>query len=977
MARKHDSHRLMTRRIHEILLVSSPYELYLMEEEGLLADRISDEYALLSLTNAPAITRVSTADEALEAVKHRAFDLVITGTRVGKEFNAFDMLRNIKSKHPGLPTALITSETWRLTQLAKRRESGCVDRLFYWHGDTRLFLAIIKSFEDFINAEHDCLKGQVRVIILVEDSPHFYSAYLPLIYTEILGQTRSLISEGTSDEEKLLRMTSRPKILMAESYEEAEILYNKYRLNVLGVISDIRFPRLGRLDAEAGFAFTSLVKADNPDVPVLLQSQDAGNAARAGSLGASFADKNSPHLLHNLRTFILTYFGFGDFIFKTPDGVEVARSHSLREMEDVLATAPEDSIEYHAKRNHFSNWLFARGEFELAAKLKPMQFSDFPSIENLRQTLRQGLRNTRLAKRKGMIARFSERDFDPTTPFIRFGEGSIGGKGRGIAFMSRLLSQPDSIRILGGQRILVPQTAAIATDLFDRFLDRNRLHRTAVEAHDDNAIARAFLDGQFESRLADDLAAFLKRQTFPLAIRSSSLSEDSLSQPFAGLYTTYFIPNNHPDFEERLRAFTNAIKLVYASTFFSDPKAYMEANGIAIEREKMAVLIQQVVGKRHGNHFYPDLAGVAQSYNFFPVGYLKPEDGVAELVMGLGTMAVRGGNALRFSPKHPGIMPQFARARDVVARAQREFHALDLTSAKNPLFVDEGVTLATLDLNAAEEHGVLGKLAGVYSDEDDIIYDGLARAGRRVLTFKKIMEDGAFPLPKMLAKLLEIGSGGMGCSVEIEFAANLAHESEQPSFSFLQIRPLVSGEGAEDVHVAGIDRGECAITSNRAMGNGTFDGITSLIYLKPETFDPQRTAEIAKEIGRVNAAMVVRGENYILLGFGRWGTVNPRLGVPVAYAQVSHAKVMGEISTPEMDVEPSQGTHFFHNIASSHIGYLSIDVARGEDFVDWMWLVEQPSEMETEFIRHIKLSQPIITKIDGKSGRGVILKPKS
>lgn len=971
----HESRRLMSRRVHEILLVSSLYDLYLMEEEGLLADRISDEYALLHLTSAPAITRVSTVDEALDAVRNRHFDIVISGTRVGKKTNPFDMSRRIKEIDPELAIALITSENWQLPALSKRRLGGDIDKIFYWHGDTRLFLAIIKSFEDRWNAEHDCLEEQVRLVILVEDSPHFYSAYLPLIYTEILEQTRALIAEGTSDEEKILRMASRPKILMAESYEEAMGLYNKYRSNVLGIVSDIRFPRAGILDPEAGFFFTGFVKNDNADIPVLLQSQDRGNEHRAEALGASFVDKNSPHLLHTLRNFILTYFGFGDFVFREPSGKEVGCAHNLKEMESLLAYMPDESIEYHSARNHFSNWFFARGEFELASKLKPMQFSDFKSTSELRHTLRHGLIATLTAKKKAQIARFSEQDFDPTMPFIRFGDGSIGGKGRGIAFMARLLAEPDAANRFNGSRVFVPQTAAIATGVFDNFMDRNRLHKIAIESNDDNRTAAAFLNGRFDPKIESELAAFLKRLKEPLAIRSSSLSEDSLSQPFAGLYTTYFIPNNDADFDARLNALLNAVKLVYASTFFANPKSYMEANGIAIEGEKMAVLIQQVVGQRHGNFFYPDMAGVAQSYNFFPVSYLKPEDGVAELVMGLGTMAVRGGSSLRFSPKFPNIMPQFSTARDIVAHSQREFHALNLASSKNPIFMDEGVTLSTLGIELAEEHGVLANFGGVYSPEDTLVYEGLGRPGRRVVTFKRVIDGSLFPLPVILSNILDLGSRGMGCAVEIEFAANLAKGNEASRFSFLQIRPLVSGEMADDVSIEGIERGSCILVTHRAMGNGVFEGIRNLIYIKPECFDTSRTSEIAAEIGRFNSELVSRGDNYILLGFGRWGTVNPRLGVPVTYAQLSHAKVIGEIATAEMDVEPSQGTHFFHNIASSRIGYLSVDEKSENDFIDWEWLNRQPAVAETQFVRLLRFDSPAVARIDGHSGRGLILKP--
>ena len=965
----------MAKRIHEVLFVASPYDLYTMEEEGLLVDRISDEYALFHLTNAPVITQVSTAEEALQALDQAHFDLVITGLRVGKGTNVFEMARQIKSKHPTMPVVLLTSETGRLASLTKRREPGGIDKIFLWHGDTRLFLAIIKSLEDRLNAPHDCLEEQVRVIILVEDSPHFYSTYLPLIYTEILEQTRSLIAEGTSDEEKFLRMTSRPKILMAETFEEAVDLYNQYRTNVLGVVADIRFPFAGRLDPNAGFAFTEMIKSDNPDVPVLLQSRDVEKAERVRKLGAEFADKNSPHLLLNLRSFILEHFGFGDFVFRTKDGQEVGRARNLLEMEKVLADVPNESIEYHGGRNHFSNWLFARGEFDLAAKLRPLSLADFSSIDEVRQTLIRGLAATRRVKRMAYIARFSEREFDISTPFVRIGEGSIGGKGRGIAFMSKMLSDPAVAKRFDGQQIFVPHTAAIGTDIFDHFLDRNRLHKVAMEETDNEVIGKKFVEAELGPKVVGELAAFLKRVDGPLAIRSSSLYEDSISQPFAGLYATYMIPNNHPDFDKRLRQFARAIKMVYASTFFSNPKAYMESNNIAVESEKMAVIVQRVVGRKHGDYFCPDLAGVAQSYNFFPVGYLRPEDGVAQLVMGLGTLAVRGAQALRFSPKHPTILPQFGRPEDWLTHTQREFRAVDLTSRVDIMPTDETFTLATLDLASAEEYGFLAKLGGVYSPDDEVIYEGMHREGQRVLTFKRALDGTFFPIPKIIAEMLELGSTSMGCPVEIEFACNLAEGNEPATFAFLQIRPLVTGEEAEEVSVAGIGRDSCVATTHRALGNGVFDGITNIVYVKPKPFELSKTSEIAQEIGRINQEMVAKGETYILLGFGRWGTINPQLGIPVAYSQVSHAKVIGEISTPELDVEPSQGTHFFHNIASCRIGYLSIDVTGEEDFIDWKWLEKQPAAMELTHVKLIKTSDPIVTRIDGRTGRGAILKP--
>lgn len=968
--------KFMLKRISQVLLISSAYDLYIMEEEGLITDRISDDYSILHLTNAPTITQVSTAEEAIKMVEDGGFDLVVTGMRVGKEMNVFDMVSKIKKLKPKLPIALLTSETGRLAAPTKKMYEAPIDKIFFWHGDARLFLAIIKFFEDTMNAEHDCLKEQVRLIILVEDSPQFYSTYLPLIYTEILEQTRSLIAEGATDEEKYMRMTSRPKILMAETYEGAIALYQKYSENILGVISDRRFPRNGIPDLEAGFAFTELVKKDNRDIPVLLQSKDTAQAYRASSLGAAFADKNSPHLLQELRKFILQNFGFGDFVFRTPDGKEVGRAKNRRAMEKVLDRIPDESIEYHSKKNQFSNWLFARGEFDLAAKLRPMRFSDFESVDEIRSFLISGLQEARKQRREATINQYSERDSELTTPFIRFGEGSIGGKGRGIAFMSKLLAEPSIIKDLQKYNIFVPQTAALATGIFDNFLERNHLHKIAMENNDDATIARAFLEGELGSRLVGQLASFLKMIDQPIAIRSSSLSEDSLSQPFAGLYSTYLIPNNDSNFEERLRKFLSAIKLVYASTFFKNPKAYMEANGIALESEKMAVIIQQIAGNQHGRYFYPDLAGVAQSYNFFPVGYLKPGDGVAQLVMGLGTMAVRGEKALRFSPKYPEILPQYSNPKDILKNSQKAFHALDLKKKLKSLSTDETTTLESLKIEDAAPSEIFSKIGAVYSTEDATIYEGggLGRKGIKVLTFKQILSGPTLPIPEILTKVLDLGALGMGCPVEIEFAANLPRDDKPASFAFLQIRPLVSGEEADEVCVKNFDRKECLISSNRAMGNGVFDNLCNVIYVRPSCFDISKTAEIANEIGTINREMIKTGESYILIGFGRWGTANPMLGIPVSYSQVSHAKVICEISTKELNVEPSQGTHFFHNIASCRIGYMSIDTTDEKNILNLEWLEKQKAAMETEHVRLVKMNTPLITKIDGRCGKGVILK---
>jgi len=967
---------LMQNRIQQILLVSSPYDRYILEEEGLLYQRVSHEYAYFHLTHSPVITQVPTGEDAIEMVKKRPFDLVITQLRIGT-LNAFSMGRIIKGIRPDLPVVMLTSETGRLSWLRKKRDTSGIDKIFYWHGDAKLFLVIIKSIEDELNADHDLRVGQVRLIILAEDSPHFYSHYLPTIYTEIMEQTRLLISQEVSEEEKYHRMSTRPKIMLAETYEDALDLYQRYRDNVLGIISDLRFPRGGELDPKAGTAFAGFVKKDNPGIPILIQSREPDGARLAADVCASYAAKNSPRLLQELRRFVLDYFGFGDFIFNNPRTRQaIARAKDLPQMEEILRTIPPASLEYHSKHNHFSNWLFARGEFDLAARLRPKQVDDFDGLDDLRADLIQELASAREKKQRGMIVDFSEKDFDFTHKFVRFGSGSIGGKARGIIFVGRLLNDLAIEKQFPDAKVSVPKTAVIGTDVFDRYLESTGLYEFAVSCDDDDEIARRFLEAPLHPALLEDLRSFLRRVDYPLAVRSSSLSEDSQSQPFAGLYATYMLPNNHPDLEERLSQLSQAIRLIYASTYFQDPKAYLEANALAIEGEKMGVILQEMVGHRHGDYFYPDIAGVAQSYNFFPVSYMKPEEGVAQVVLGLGTLAVQGGRALRFSPRYPGIKPQLSSVRDILSRSQRSFYALDLTSSQRPLSSNEKENLALLDLATAETHGTLDKVGGVYSLEDDMIYEGLHHKGKRVVTFSRLLQGKSYPLAPVLSYLLEMGIQEMGGPVEIEFAVNFNSKShEPPQLFFLQIRPFISGVERDDVSMDNIPPERIAARTDQAMGHGVINHIKNIVYVRPDRFDISRTTRIAEEIGRINSRMVEEREGYLLIGLGRWGTVNPQLGVPVAYAQISHAKVIAEVSIDAYSIEPSQGTHFFHNIISNRIGYLSINAStKGKDFLDWGWLDSLQAEEEGEFVRHLRLTEPIQVRIDGHTGLGVILK---
>jgi len=947
-----------------------------MEEEGLISDRISEDYSLMHLTNAPIITCASNAKDALKIVRDHPMDIVISGLRVGSDMTAIDMAREIKVIDPDLPISILTPESGQASQMQDSiLQSPYINKLFFWNGDAKLFTAIIKFFEDTMNAPYDCLQQQVRVIILVEDSPHFYSTYLPIIYTEILNQTRDLVAEGASDEEKYTLMASRPKILMANSYEQAMDLYHLYQENVLGIISDIQFPKDGEHNSNAGFLFAEHIRKEQSDIPILLQSNNANEASRAAHIQAAFANKNSSHLFQELKSFISNNFGFGDFIFYTPDGKEVGRANTRRQLEYMIDIVPDESIIYHASRNQFSNWLFARGEFELAAFLRTQSCDTFANVDDIRHMIKENLIAARQTRRKLWIKRFSEKEISSISPFIRFGEGSIGGKGRGISFMNKLFAEPSIANDIRAYNITIPKTAAIGTDIFDHFLDRNNLHHIAIESMDNVKIARAFIDAEIETKVVAQLAAFLKKTTQPLAIRSSSISEDSLSQPFAGLYSTYLIPNNHPQFKERLNQFLQAIKLVYASTFFQHPKAYMKASGIEIESEKMAVIIQQVVGKQHDHYFYPDIAGVAQSYNFFPVGYLKPEDGVAQVVMGLGSMAVQGERALRFSPRYPTILPQYSKSSDILINSQQYFHALDLSAHNHLLPIDDTEALVTLSLNNAERHGTLQKLGAVYCPEDDVIYNGLFRNGKRVLTFQRLLNESEYSLPKVLHYILSLGTKSMGCPVEIEYALNLASENKPAEFNFLQIRPLVTGEEAQEVDIRQIMTNDCIIKSNHAMGNGIIKDISHIVFVKSSTFDVNKTSQIAAEINTINTMMINNKKQYVLIGFGRWGTSNPLLGIPIAYPQISNAKVLCEITTRELSVEPSQGTHFFHNIASSRIGYFYINDDDPNSLIDCSWLESQPIYHESEFITCIQTSTPFQIRIDGRNSKGAILKP--
>ncbi len=963
---------LMSYRIREVLLVSSLYDSYVLEEDGQLAESLDAEYYQLQLHTTPRITRVSTAEAALEALGTSAYDLIITMTRLGG-MDAIRFGREVKARFPDLPIVLLADNPPEANRIKTENHPRCLDQVFVWRGDVALFLAIIKYIEDQRNVEADTLRAGVRTIILIENSVRFYSTYLPLLYTELMSQTHSFLADGVNTRQRLRRMKARSKILLAESFEEGWDLFRRYRPFVLGVITDARFPHEGRPDPEAGLEFIRRVKAEDPDMPALIQSSDDRLAERAHQLGAAFVHKRSPHLLDDLRGFMRSSLGFGDFVFQLPDGREVARVQDLAGMPRALAEVPEESLRYHATRNHFSNWCMARTEFALAARLRPVRITDFPRIEDLRRYLIDAFTRLKTDARRGVVAEFSRINFDDLGGFARIGAGSMGGKGRGLGFINSLLwRQQDSP---GGTRIFVPPAAVIGADVFDQFLRDNKLAPIALSDSPDEEIARAFLAGRLPEPVLEDLRVFVDRIRYPLAVRSSSLLEDSHDQPFAGIYRTYMLANNAPDAESRFFELCAAVKLVYASTFYRNAKAYLQNTPYRPEEEKMAVVLQRLVGAAHGRWFYPSFAGVARSYNYYPVLEQQAEDGIAVVALGFGRTVVDGGRALRFSPAAPQSLPQFSSSAEILKNAQREFYALDLERSA-PLIHGAGDdTLTQLDLEQAEAHGTLGPMGSVYNQDNDAVYDGLSRPGVRLVTFASILKSGTFPLPEILARLLLLGRAAMSCPVEIEFAVNLSHP-DGPEFGVVQIRPMAIEVGTENLDEAlrTIDRADILCSSEQALGHGRIRDIQDVVYVRPESFDRSRTQTVAEEVGAANRHLAALGRPFLLIGPGRWGTSDRWLGIPVEWRQISGARAIVETDLDEVPVTPSEGTHFFQNLTSFGIGYFTIHRQAGGGWIDYAWLDAQPAESETAYLRHVRLARPLDLRIDGRTRRGVVVK---
>jgi len=969
---------LMRFRVRDVLLVSSLYDLYIFEEGGRLYELIRKEYHDLNLTHIPELTQVSSGADAITLAKEEGrFDLIITTMHI-EDMHPLKFAKQVRKAGLTIPIVLLAFDNRELAELLAHHDLSLFERIFIWQGNFHLITAIIKDLEDRMNVEFDTKSVGVQSIILIEDNIRFYSSYLPLIYTEILKQSQNLIAEGVTTTHRFLRMRARPKILLSTTYEEAWSYYQRYKENILGIISDIDFQRNGQPDAQAGLEFAKNVKAEHSDIPILLQSNLVENRAKAHAVNAAFVLKDSPLLMQQVRDFLNQYFSFGDFIFRTPDGKEVGRATDLKSLEDQLRIVPEESLLYHAERNHFSRWLKARTEFWLAYRLRPRKVSDYPSINDLRLDLIESLRGYRQMQQQGLVTDFSKHTFDPNSSFARIGGGSLGGKARGLGFLNMLINDCQIRNRFEGIEIYVPASVVIGTDVFDQFLDENHLRNFALSSTNDQDILKKFLQAErFPKNIIKDLKAFLDIVHEPLAIRSSSLLEDSQYQPFAGVYETYMIPNNHATAHKRFEELLTTIKRVYASTFYQKAKNYIKATSYRLEEEKMAVIIQKMIGSQHANRFYPDIGGVAKSYNFYPTPPQEASDGIVSVALGLGKMVVEGGPSVKFCAKYPLYFPLHSTTADVLQNNQYEFFALDMSvSDSSPNILDDPY-VQLFPLEAAEQDGTLTILGSTYSEENDAIYDGISREGMRLVTFAPILKGKLFPLPEILDLVLNIAESSMGTAIEIEFAVNYSTPKNCPKdFALLQLRPLVISREFEELSLEQIKQEQILCHSNEVLGNGIITNIYDIVVVDIQKFDRAKSHDVAIEVGQFNAKLVDAGRPYLLIGVGRWGTLDPWLGIPVRWDQISGAKAIVESGFKDFIVTPSQGSHFFQNLTAFMIGYFTINQMNNEGFIDWDWLSQQNPVEEKFYTKHLWFSKPLVVKMNGHEHRGVILKPE-
>jgi len=967
-------HELMAIKVREILFVSSPYDAFIMEEDGSPASRIINEYSGLNLSMPPRVTRTSSAQEALSLLNKKKFDMVLTMPHID-DMDAFSLGLEIKKFNPNLPVILLAHSPKAIYPFPENKDRKGIDKIFIWSGNSDLLLALVKNVEDRLNVERDTRKAMVRILVLVEDSPVYYSSFLPLIYKEVVKQTQAVLEVGLNEEHRLLTMRARPKILLAENYEDAMELCLKFRSFLFGIISDTRIPKDGKMVDDAGFVLLSQMKKEIPDLPLLLMSSKSSNKAKAKQIPAVFLDKNSPNLLEEVRDFFLTYLGFGDFVFRMPDGTEIDRASDLRTLEAKVAQIPEESLWHHAEHNHFSNWIMSRSEIALASKFREVQASDFVSADVMRNYIIANIHAARKWRQKGMVAQSKSHNFDADImDFVKIGQGSLGGKARSLAFMSALLQQnPKIYEKYSEINIEIPKTLVISTDGFESFITRNNLKDFATQSWTDEEIAAVFLQADMPEWLVKELEAYLSQVKYPLSVRSSSLLEDAQFHPYAGVYETYMIPNNHSELSKRLEHLITAIKLVYASTYYEDAKTFARSTSTQPQEESMGVIIQQLTGEEYGDYFYPAISGVAQSHNFYPISKMKPEEGIAHIALGLGKIVVEGGRTVRFSSKYPSMMPQFSMVDDILANAQRFFYALKVRDYPDELIFGKHSNLEKREVDDAEAEYPIKILASTYVPEEHRIRDTGYMPGPKILTFAQILKYDLFPLPDLLSDMLELGQKGMGCPVEIEFSVNLSADKKNKSdFFFLQMRPMVAGEERFEVQISKREIEKAFCLSKQALGNGKNEEMADIVYVKPDSFQLQATMQMAEEIDKLNAGLLKAKRPYLLVGPGRWGSADRWLGIPVQWRNISGVGAMIELRNEKLKADPSQGSHFFQNITSLGIHYITVTEG-SSDYFDWEWLGSQPVIQETTYLRHVRLDKPFTLKIDGKKSQCVML----
>ena len=962
--------QLMSHRVHEILLVASPYDAFILEEDGGLTEQIMTEYIGMNFNYAPRVTRSSTAASSMKYLLKDKYDLVIVMLRI-EDTDPISLGKSIKKLYPNMPVILLAFDETEIKQLSQKISPSSIDRVFIWSGDASVFPAIIKYVEDRKNAEKDIIEGNVRSIILIEDSPRMYSVLLPLIYKEIVYLTKNLMDKTFNSTYKSMHLRGRLKVLLTPNYETAVKFSKKYGENIIGIISDVKFLNNGKKDSKAGMKFAKLIREKHPAMPIILQSTDKSNQNLAKTLRTDFLHKNSNTLLKDLRNFMILNFGFGDFIFKDSQGLEILKATNIEELIKGVETVPIDSIVYHGKSNHFSNWLAARSEFDLATKLRRLNVDNFGKKEDIRDAIIKEINSPNTQLRFGEVVDYSANN-NKNSRFYRMCGGSLGGKARGLAFAKDMLVQSGISKKYPNVIVKIPKTAIIGTDEFDRFMKDNSLWDDALKAEKDQDIIKLFLASRLSMDLILKIESFLKECNYPIAVRSSSLLEDSQYQPLSGAYSTFMLANNQKTFKDRIDELKKAIRLVFASIFYRESKSHFSHTAHRTEEEKMAVMIMEIAGQEYSSgRFYPTFSGVLKSVNFYPVSYMKRDEGVAYLALGFGKTIVDGGKCLGISPMYPAIKPQFSTIKSTLANSQSNFYSLDLNNNQYDIYND----LQLHDLSKSESDGALKLLGGVVTSEDNILRNSLSYKGTRVVNFSPILDWKIIPLCDILNELLALGKKALGCPVEIEFAVNIFEDNKKPSeFYLLQIKPMVLTT-TKTISFDKIKKEDTYSQSQITLGNGTSDHIIDLLHLSVKKYDPSKSNEIAKEIEIYNN-MIGKDNPYILAGPGRWGSADPWLGVPISWQQISNTKIIIEIGHKDFPVDPSFGSHFFQNITSLHIGYFTIDNKNSNDFINNVWLKKQKPKKSGHYVDWYQFNDPFKTIIDGLSGKGKILIPK-